>query len=68
MMILTGGREILLSDSLNIARKAALNGTNVKFIVWDNLGHVFAADSNLPESKEAIQILGEFLLENMNLE
>lgn len=66
MMILTGGREILLSDSMNLARKAELDNINVNFIVWDKLYHVFAADSNLPESKEAIELLGKFLLEKMN--
>ncbi|MBN8048774.1 alpha/beta hydrolase [Paraclostridium bifermentans] len=66
MMILTGGREILLSDSINLARKATLDNTTVNFIVWDKLDHVFAVDSNLPESKEAIEILGKFLLEKMN--
>ncbi|WP_097027820.1 alpha/beta hydrolase [Clostridium peptidivorans] len=65
MMILTGGREILLSDSMNLARKAALSKTTADLIVWDNLYHVFAADSNLPESKEAIEILGAFLAEKM---
>ncbi|OSB08906.1 hypothetical protein B2H97_13185 [Paraclostridium bifermentans] len=66
MMILAGGREILLSDSINLARKATLDNTTVKFIVWDKLDHVFAVDSTLPESKEAIEILGKFLLEKMN--
>lgn len=66
MMILAGSREMLLSDSMNLARKAALDNTNVNLIVWDNLYHVFAADSNLPESKEAIKLLGAFLLEKMN--
>ncbi|WBW97099.1 alpha/beta hydrolase [Oceanirhabdus sp. W0125-5] len=66
MMILTGGREILLSDSMNLARKVALDNTTVNLIVWDNKYHVFAADSNLPESKEAIEALGAFLLEKMN--
>lgn len=66
MMILAGGREILLSDSINLARKATLDNTTVNFIVWDKLYHVFAVDSTLPESKEAIEILGKFLLEKMN--
>lgn len=66
MMILAGGREILLSDSINLARKANLDNTTVNFIVWDKLDHVFAVDSTLPESKEAIEILGKFLLEKMN--
>lgn len=65
MMILTGGREILLSDSMNLARKAALSKTTVDLIVWDNLYHVFAADSNLCESKEAIEMLGAFLSKKM---
>lgn len=66
MMILAGGREILLSDSINLARRATLDNTTVNFIVWDKLDHVFAVDSTLPESKEAIEILGKFLLEKMN--
>lgn len=65
MMILTGGREILLSDSMNLARKAAISKATANLIVWDNLYHVFAADSNLPESKEAIEMLGAFLSEKM---
>lgn len=66
MMILTGGREILLSDSMNLVRKASIDKSDVKLILWDNLYHVFAADSNLPESKEAIEVLGRFLLEKIN--
>jgi len=66
MMILAGGREILLSDSINLARRANIDNTIVNFIVWDKLDHVFAVDSTLPQSKEAIEILGKFLLEKMN--
>lgn len=66
MMIIAAGREILLSDSMNLARKATLDKTTVNLMIWDNLHHVFAADSNLTESKEAIEALGDFLLEKMN--
>lgn len=65
MMIIAGGREILLSDAMNLVRKATLHRTSAHLVVWDNLYHVFAADSNLPESKEAMGVMSTFLLDKV---
>jgi monoterpene epsilon-lactone hydrolase len=59
VLIQVGSKEILLSDSLRVARRAREADVDVILDVWDGLWHVFQL-MGVPESKEAIDELGEF--------
>lgn len=59
MLIQVGGKEILLSDSLRVARAARAAKVEVELDVWDGMWHVFPL-MDVPESREAIRELGVF--------
>jgi monoterpene epsilon-lactone hydrolase len=63
-LIQVGSKEILLSDSLRVARLARAAGVDVSLDVWDGLWHVFQS-MGVPESSEAIDALGEFFRQHL---
>jgi len=65
LLIQVGSDEILLSDSTRLAEKAKAAGVDVTLEVWEGMQHVwhFAA-SLLPEGRDAIRRIGEFILAN----
>lgn len=64
MLIQAGSKEILLSDSLRLARAARSANVDVDLDVWDGMWHVFQL-MDVPESREAIDELGEFFRRNL---
>ena len=66
-MIQVGSKEIVLSDSLRVARLARAAGVDVTLDVWDGLWHVFQFMS-VPESAEAITELGKFFSQHLHSE
>jgi acetyl esterase/lipase len=60
MMIITGSREILLSDTIRIAQNAIKNQVEISFEIYEGLWHVFCADPSLPESNDALEKLASF--------
>jgi monoterpene epsilon-lactone hydrolase len=65
ILIQVGSKEIVLSDSLRVARLARAAGVDVTLDVWDGLWHVFQF-MNVPESAEAIAELGKFFSQHLN--
>jgi acetyl esterase/lipase len=65
LLIQVGSDEILLSDSTRLAEKARAAGVDVTLEVWEGMQHVwhFAA-SLIPEGRNAIHRIGEFILAN----
>jgi acetyl esterase/lipase len=65
LLIQVGSDEILQSDSTRLAEKARAAGVNVTLEVWEGMQHVwhFAA-SLIPEGRDAICRIGEFILAN----
>ena len=63
LLIQVGADEILLSDSTHLAERARRAGVDVTLEIWEGMQHVwhFAA-SILPEAREAIGKVGEFIL------
>jgi acetyl esterase/lipase len=63
LLIQVGSDELLLSDSTCLAEKAKTAGADVTLEVWEGMQHVwhFAA-SFIPEGREAIKRIGEFVL------
>lgn len=62
MLIQVGSIEMLLSDSVSLAKKAKEAGVKVRLSVYEEMFHVFQmAELMLPESKQAWEEVGKFL-------
>ena len=59
VLVQTGAREILLSDSTRIKEKIERAGGSVKLSVWEDMWHVFQA-YGLPQSRQALEEIAEF--------
>lgn len=60
--IQVGTSEILLDDSKKIAEKLEASGVDVELEIWEDMIHVFAAFASFaPESREAIEKIGDFI-------
>jgi monoterpene epsilon-lactone hydrolase len=60
LLIQVGEHEMLRDDSVRVAEKARADGVRVKFDVWPGMVHVFHI-RGLPESREAIEQIAEFI-------
>jgi acetyl esterase/lipase len=57
-----GTAETLLDDSRRLAERARSHGVDVSLDQWEEMIHVFQAFGvMLPEAREAITTVGEFL-------
>jgi monoterpene epsilon-lactone hydrolase len=62
LLIHVGSDEIMLDDSKRVAEKAGAAGIQVTLDVWEGLWHVFHVfASRLPEGKQAIEQIGQFI-------
>ena len=53
---------MLRDDSIRVAKKARADGISVKLEVWPGMFHVFQShEPLLPEAREAIEHIGEFI-------
>ena len=67
LLIQTGTAEIILDDSTRFAEKAEKSGVKVILDLWADMFHVFQIFGNLmPESKKALEKIGEFIKENFS--
>lgn len=60
LLIQVGEHEMLRDDSIRVAKKAESDGISVKLEVWPGMVHVFQI-RGLPESREAIQHIADFM-------
>lgn len=60
LLIQVGEQEMLRDDSVRVAKKARADGIPVTLEVWPGMVHVFQI-RGLPESREAIQQIAEFM-------
>lgn len=60
LLIQVGEHEMLRDDSIRVAKKATSDGIPVKLEVWPGMVHVFQI-RGLPESREAIQHIADFM-------
>ncbi len=60
LLIQVGEHEMLRDDSVRVAKKARSDGIPVKLEVWPGMVHVFQI-RGLPESREAIEQIAEFM-------
>ena len=59
-LFLTSGRDLLLSNTVNLHRAFVNSGVNAQLVVFDGLWHAFWNDWSLPESKEAHHMMADF--------
>lgn len=69
LLIQVGSEEVLLSDSQRLAKHARLSGVDVTLEVWEEMQHVWQfAARFLPEARQAIDRIGEFILTHSEAE
>jgi acetyl esterase/lipase len=62
MLVQVGTSETLLDDSTRLAERARSEGVDVSLEIWEEMIHVFQAfGAMLPEAREAVAQIGEFL-------
>jgi acetyl esterase/lipase len=59
--VLVSDSEMLLDDSLRLARRAHLYDVTVRVDIWRRVPHVWTAMPFLPESKDGLQRAGRFI-------
>jgi len=64
IFIQVGTSEVLLDDSIRFAERAKTAGVDVRLKIWKDMIHIFAIFAALaPESRQAIEEIGEFIQE-----
>ena len=63
--VLVSDSEMLLDDSLRLARKAHMYQTEVRVDVWRKVPHVWVSMPFLPESGDGIRRIGQFLKDRL---
>ena len=61
LLLIAGGKEPWLSDSLRASEKITLEKGKVELQVWESMGHVWVVDSELKESEEALNEIYKFI-------
>ncbi len=61
MYVLVSDSEMLLDDSLRLARRAQLYSVKVRVDIWRRVPHVWTAMPFLPEAKDGLQRAGKFI-------
>jgi epsilon-lactone hydrolase len=62
LLIQVGEHEMLRDDSIRVAKKARLDGIEVKLEVWPGMFHVFQShEPLLPEARESIEHIADFM-------
>ncbi len=59
-LFLSSGRDLLLSNTVNLHRAYVHAGVNAQLVVFDGLTHAFWNEWELPESKEAHHMIADF--------
>ena len=64
-LFLTSGRDLLLSNTVNLHRAFVNAGVNAELVVFDGLAHAFWNEWEWPESKEAHHMMADFFERNL---
>lgn len=65
-LFVTSGRDLLLSGTSDLDRAYLRAGVDAQLVVFDALPHTFWNDFKLPESKEALTLMANFLATHLN--
>ncbi len=61
LLIQVGTREVLLSDSIRLARRARAAGVDITLDAWEGMWHVWQDHATAPEARQAAAEIGRFL-------
>jgi len=64
-LLVTGGRDLLLSDTAIFHRALLRAGDDAQLVVFEALPHAFWYHFQLPETKEALQLMAKFFDEKL---
>jgi monoterpene epsilon-lactone hydrolase len=67
-LIITATRAPELSSAVNTHRELVQAGVESDLNVWDGLGHAFFYDIDLPESREAFEVMANFFGKHLKLQ
>ncbi len=56
-----------MSSAVNTHRELVKAGVDADLHVWDGLGHAFFYDIDLPESREAFDVMAAFFRKHLKL-
>jgi acetyl esterase/lipase len=64
-LLVTSGRDVLLSGTVNLHRKLTSDGVAAELVVYDALPHAFWAYILAPESEDAFRRMAGFLMKHV---
>jgi acetyl esterase/lipase len=67
-LIVTATRAMEMSAAVNTHKELVKAGVPAELHMWDGLGHAFFYDIDLPESREAFQVMADFFTKNLKLQ
>lgn len=67
-LIVTSSRAMDMSSAINTHRELVKAGVDADLHVWDGLGHAFFYNIDLPESREAFQVMADFFEKHLKLQ
>ena len=68
LLIQVGTRDLILSDSVRLARKARREGVDVILDVWEGMWHVWHITwPHVREARQASKEMGQFIKRHLNL-
>ena len=67
-LIITATRAMEMSAAVNTHRELVKAGVDAELYVWDGLGHAFFYNIDLPESREAFEVMTRFFRKHLRLQ
>jgi acetyl esterase/lipase len=67
-LIISATRAMEMSAAVNTHRELVKAGVPAELHLWDGLGHAFFYNIDLPESREAFQVMADFFARNLKLQ
>ncbi len=59
-LLITGTRDFMMSGVLHTQAELVKAGVEAELHVWDGLWHAFITDTDLPETHDALVVVGRF--------
>ena len=66
-LLITASRAMEMSAAINTHRELVKVGVDAELHMWDGLGHAFFYNADLPESREAFDVMARFFREHLRL-
>ena len=67
LCIHVGDDEVLLSDSVRLAKRAQAAGVEVEFKIWPGMWHVFQTNAaSVPEAQQSLEEISHFVRNQLN--